>query len=436
MRCWSDGSARAMSCPAAKLGLPMDFKFVHAADLHLDSPLCARAAGPLQPIFDDATFAALRRIVDLCLAEKAELLLLAGDLFEYRDRSILARLALRRELARLDAAGIRTFIVHGNHDPLSSEPGTLRLPDSVKVFGASWEEAEVRRDGRVLCRVQGISYPHERVSEDLSPLFSRQGPELTIGLLHANVGGSTGHANYAPCSLADLARRGLDYWALGHVHTRAEYSLEGGGVAVYPGNPQGRHIAEPGERGCVLVQVREGRASPRFCPLESVRWSRVQVDIAALASLDSLIEAIDEAIGPVCEAGPDAHAIQVLLCGAGSLHRELGQAGAVSQLLDHLAPFATQRSPPVLIESIADQTRPELDMSAAASPGTLGEAIISVAKAAEAGGAVWHQLCGDEGLVKLDHALGRLGLRGASNRKLLERAMARALELLQVEADS
>ncbi len=413
----------------------MNFKFVHAADLHLDSPLCARAAGPLQRIFEDATFAALRRIVDLCLDEKVEFLLLAGDLFEYRDRSVRARLELRRQLSRLDAASIRTFIVRGNHDPLSSEPGTLRLFDSVKVFGASWEEVELRRGGQLLCRIQGISYPQERVTEDLTPLFSRQGPEFTIGLLHANLGGSTAHANYAPCTLGDLDHLGLDYWALGHAHTRAEYRLAGGGLAVYPGNPQGRHIAEPGERGCVLVEVREGRAATRFCSLESVRWSRVELDIAALGTLDGLTDAIAEKIATAAVAGPDAHALQVRLVGSGLLHRELGRPGALAELVDHLSPGAISRSPPVLLESIGDQTRPELDLRAAAGPGTLGEAILSVARSAEGGSAVWNQLCSDEGLAKLHTALGRAGLGGAPNRTLLERAMARAIELLHCEVE-
>jgi len=414
----------------------VNFKFVHAADLHLNSPLCTRAAGPLQPLFDDATFTTLRRIVDLCLAEKAAFLLLAGDLFEYRDRSIRARLELRRQLARLDGAGIGTFIVHGNHDPLSSEPGLLRLFDSVKVFGPSWEEVELRGEGRVLCRVQGISYPTERVSEDLTPLFSRQGPEFTIGLLHANVGGSAGHANYAPCTLADLDRRRLDYWALGHVHTRAEYSLDGGGIAVYPGNPQGRHIAEPGERGCILVDVEEGRAALRFCPLESVRWSRVVVETASFSTLDSLSDAIGDAIAGACVAGPDAHALQIVLVGSGPLHRELARSGALDQLLDHFASSAVQLSPPALVESIVDQTRPELDLAAAASPGTLGGAIASVARSAESGGAAWNQLCADEGLARLESSLGRLGVRAVQSRKLLDRAMIRALELLQGEAES
>src|SRR5437868_3130490 len=102
----------------------MDFKFVHAADLHLDSPLRGvRAEGRLREILDRATFTAMQRAVDLCLKEKVDFLLLAGDLFDAKDRSVRARLALREQLLRLDAAGIPSFIVHGNHDPLTASAG-------------------------------------------------------------------------------------------------------------------------------------------------------------------------------------------------------------------------------------------------------------------------------------------------------------------------
>src|ERR1700737_1656326 len=271
----------------------MDFKFVHAADLHLDSPLQgAPSDGPVRSAFEEATLVAFSRIVDLCLAESVQFVLLAGDLYEFNDRSVRARLALFRGLQRLEDSGIQSFIVHGNHDPLSSEDGMLKLPASTKVFGPEWEEVEVRRSARTLCRIQGVSHPHERVSDNLAQRFSGRGPEFTIGLLHTNVGSVPGHANYAPCRLADLSAAGLDYWALGHVHTRAEYQLPGGGWAVYPGNPQGRHAGEPGERGCVLVEVREGRPHRRFCAVDSVRWHRVELEVSGISSLDALASGI------------------------------------------------------------------------------------------------------------------------------------------------
>src|SRR5919197_2146971 len=133
----------------------MDFRFVHAADVHLDSPFKGLELDErLRAVFERATFRALGRFVDLCLREEAAFLALAGDLFDARDRSVRARLGLARELSRLEAAGIPTFIVHGNHDPLGTIRAGTGLPPLVKVFGPEWEEVEVRRGGQTFCRVQ------------------------------------------------------------------------------------------------------------------------------------------------------------------------------------------------------------------------------------------------------------------------------------------
>ena len=160
-----------------------------------------------------------------------------------------ARFHLQRELERLHAAQIPSFIVHGNHDPLSGDPGGIELPPSTTVFGASWGEVKVVRDGAVRFRVQGVSFQDAQVHENLARHFHRVGPELTIGLLHCNLGGQGAHADYAPCSADDLDAAGLDYWALGHVHTRHTVKLKSGGLAAYPGNTQGRQVNETGPRG-------------------------------------------------------------------------------------------------------------------------------------------------------------------------------------------
>ncbi|HEY0093105.1 MAG TPA: DNA repair exonuclease, partial [Archangium sp.] len=340
----------------------MRFKFVHAADLHLDTPFRGVPADSgLTGTFQQATFRAFSRIVDVCLREQVAFLLLAGDLFDAKDRSVRARLALRRELERLDVAGIRAFLVHGNHDPLSGDTGALGLPGAVKVFGPEWEEVEVRREGRVLCRVQGLSYPDAEVRENLSARFRRTAPDFTVGLLHANLGGAEGHANYAPCTVEDLAARGLDYWALGHVHTRAEYALPGGAVAVYPGNPQGRHVNEPGERGCVLVEVEEGKTRRRFVPVDGVRWHRLEVALTGLGTLEALMGAVTEQVDASCAQELDGHAVRLTLTGRGPLHRELSQPEALGQLEAELHGQLARRHPPVLLESLRDASRPEVD---------------------------------------------------------------------------
>ena len=390
----------------------MRFKFVHAADLHLDTPFRGVPVDSgLLSTFQQATFRAFSRVVDLCLRERVDFLVLAGDLFDTKDRSVRARLVLRRELERLAAGGIQTFLVHGNHDPLSGDTGTLALPGAVKVFGAEWEEVEVRREGRLLCRVQGISYPEAEVRENLSARFRRTAPDFTVGLLHANVGGSEGHANYAPCSVEDLTARGLDYWALGHVHTRTEYPLASGAVAVYPGNPQGRHVHEPGERGCVLVEVEDGRTRRRFVPVDRVRWHRWELPLTGLGTLETLVGAVEERVDAECSAALEGHAVRLTLTGQGPLHRELSAPESLRQLEAELREQLAARPTPVLLESLRDASRSELDLETVRRAGGFSGTLLSEAEAVMADAdeltALWD---GDEELRTLAHRLRRLDM--------------------------
>ncbi|HYV47388.1 MAG TPA: DNA repair exonuclease [Myxococcaceae bacterium] len=414
----------------------MRFTFVHAADLHLDSPLRSlSAAEPLAGVLRAATFGAFERIVSLCLERKAELLVLSGDLFDARDRSVRARLALRAGLEALHQGGVRTFIVHGNHDPLTEDVRALALPPSVHVFGARWEEVMVRREDAVLCRVQGISYPQEKMTSDLSHYFKRRGPELTIGALHCNLSAFPGHvhhANYAPCTPADLGDRGLDYWALGHVHNHGETELPGGGVAVYPGNPQGRHPKEAGPKGCVVVEVDGLRTKRTFVPVDQVRWHEVPVDIASASTIDALVEQVVARVVATCEEvstaegrALKAHAVRVTLEGAGPLHAEVAAKEALAELERVFRDALAARSSPIALEWLVERTRPALDLKAIRRRGGLSAEVL------QAEGTPWPQE-----LKALDLQLQRAGLTklAADPERLgalMESARQRALELLE-----
>jgi DNA repair protein SbcD/Mre11 len=250
----------------------MRWCFVHAADLHLDSPFVGLR--DLQPDLArellEATFASFQGIVDLCLGARAEFLLLAGDLFDQPQGSLKAQLHLRRELGRLADAGIETFLVHGNHDHLGSRGVTLEWPAGVTIFPARQVEvAEVRRQGETLARVFGLSHAGPAEAANLTAQFPQasRGP-FAVGLLHANLDRNPEHGDYAPCTLADLARVSYDYWALGHIHQPGVRRASQPAV-VYAGNPQGRHLKESGPRGCYLVgwtATNPGRGSTRRAP--------------------------------------------------------------------------------------------------------------------------------------------------------------------------
>jgi DNA repair exonuclease SbcCD nuclease subunit len=260
----------------------MAFSFVHTGDLHLDSPfvgLTTAAPPTVAALLRESTIGAWRNVVDLALGEQVDFLLMAGDAFERADRTLRGQLEFRDGLARLAQAGIASFGVTGH--PLDGWEPSVTWPELAHRFGA--HDVTVRpvlRHGTELARVYGVSCHQRDIGTNLVRHFRRDAEvPYAIGLLHANVGGLEGHANHAPCTLADLKASGMDYWALGHIHKHAVLSKKQP-TAVYCGNPQGRDPGETDPRGCYLVRVDDaGRTHPAFHPVDVVRWQLLDVSI-------------------------------------------------------------------------------------------------------------------------------------------------------------
>ena len=160
--------------------------------------------------------------------------MVAGDVYDSADRSLRAQLKFIQGLKRLDEAGIRSFVCHGNHDPLDGWQARLEYPPTCTRFGPEFQAVPVFEDDPKRAVVHGISYPKRDVYENLvSRLTDVDSNTFSIGLMHANVGNRPGHDPYAPCSLDDLVRPEIDYWALGHVHTREVISAKSPTI-VYP----------------------------------------------------------------------------------------------------------------------------------------------------------------------------------------------------------
>ena len=376
----------------------MTLRFVHAADLHLDSPFRGiRAAAPenVDRALYSATFDSYRNIIDLCISERVDALLVAGDIYDGADRSLRAQQAFIDGLRSLDAAGIRSFVCHGNHDPLDGWEARLSYPDSCHRFGAEFETVPVFPDAPERGLVYGISYPTRDVYDNLvSRLGQVDESAFTIGLLHANVGGNPDHDLYAPCSLDDLAQSGIDYWALGHVHTR-QILRERAPSVVYPGNPQGRHPNEPGARGVYLVEVDDtGGISLDFRATDTVRWEQASVDISAMGTEQELVDAIaDEMQSLLDGAEGRSIVVRMTLNGRGELNRFLCQPGAVDDLLVIINEQWAERLPFAWCERIQDETAVDIDRDALRSgedflaevlrtadqlrqdPGTLGDGL-------------------------------------------------------------
>ena len=317
-------------------------RFVHAADLHLDSPFRGihnEAPSHVADALSSATFDAYRNIIDLCLREQVAALLVAGDIYDGADRSLRAQLHFVDGLAQLEKAGIRSFICHGNHDPLDGWEARLDLPAGCVRFGPEVDGFPVFPDEPERATVHGVSYPTREVRENLTPLFAEagSGPGFNIGLLHANVGGNPDHDSYAPCSVSDLAETGLDYWAMGHVHTRQTLRERNPSI-VYPGNPQGRHPNELGARGVYLVEVDDhGAAQLDFRPMDMVRWETLSLDIGPLDTEQALIDAVND-LAEEALAGSQGRSVvaRLELVGRGHLHRDLRNGDSVEAIREQL----------------------------------------------------------------------------------------------------
>jgi DNA repair exonuclease SbcCD nuclease subunit len=256
------------------------FKFIHAADLHLDSPMQKLDLYEGAPVseFRAATRRALENLVQLAISEGVAFVLIAGDLFDGDWKDYNTGLYLVSQLNRLRDAGIPVFILAGNHDAASNITRTLRFPETVRVFPSN-RPATFQLPSPAVA-VHGQSFATPAVREDLSARYPAPLAGLfNIGMLHTSAGGREGHAPYAPCSVTDLRDKGYDYWALGHVHQH-EVLCEDPPI-VFPGNTQGRHARETGAKGCVLVSVPDD-GTPRLAviPLDVVRWVTAVVDVS------------------------------------------------------------------------------------------------------------------------------------------------------------
>jgi DNA repair protein SbcD/Mre11 len=344
------------------------FRFVHTADLHLDSPfigLTTEAPANVVRTLRESTISAWNAIIDLALAEQADFLLVAGDAFEHANRTLRGQLVFRDGLRRLSDEGTPSFVVTGNHDPLDGWEPSVTWPPLAHRFPAHQvTAAPVRRGSEEIARVYGISYHQRDIKQNLARSFVRDpAAPFAIGLLHANVGGAEGHANYAPCSMADLRASGMDYWALGHVHAQRVLS-DVRPVTVYCGNPQGRDPGETEPRGCYLVDVDDaGRIHPLFCPTDVVRWQLLAVPIDGLSTEESLIEAVVTAVDEARTAAGRSIVARVRLIGRGVLHASLARAGMLDDVLAAARDGLGTAEPFAWIESLRDRTRPELDLA-------------------------------------------------------------------------
>jgi DNA repair exonuclease SbcCD nuclease subunit len=299
-------------------------KFIHSADIHLDSPMQGLERYDGAPVDEvrGATRRALQNLIELAVNEEVDFVLIAGDLYDGDWKDYNTGLFFVSQMVRLRESAVKVFIVTGNHDAANQITKNLHMPDNVKMLSMQKPESIILKDLGVAIHGQG--FLSRAITDNLAAGYPKtvQG-FFNIGLLHTCLDGREGHEPYAPCSLDELSSKGYQYWALGHVHKR-ETILQAPWV-VFPGNSQGRNVRETGAKGCMLVSADDGNvADIEFRSLDVMRWSVNDINVSGVSEPDEILGAVEHALKQellVNENMPVA--LRIRLCGSSKIHGKI-----------------------------------------------------------------------------------------------------------------
>lgn len=353
------------------------FRFIHAADPHLDSPLRGLEAHEGAPVdvLRGATRRAFKNLVQLAIDEQTDFLVIAGDLYDGDWKDYSTGLYFRGQMVRLKDKGIPVYLIAGNHDAASVISKKLSLPDNVHVFSTRTTESKEVPELPVV--VHGRGFPNRAVPENLAQEYPEAIPgKFNLGLLHTSLTGRPGHDTYAPCSEQDLREKGYGYWALGHIHQPAIISEDP--WIVFAGNCQGRHARETGPRGCRLVTVNDSLEVERaeWHTLDVVRWQALEVDLSGVEKESQAHQRIGESMSTaVDEAEGRLVAARITLTGATTLHGVLHR-DAQRLRAEVLALAQDLGIESVWIEEIKPATSPVYDLSQLAKRDALTKIVL------------------------------------------------------------
>ncbi|MBS7695979.1 MULTISPECIES: DNA repair exonuclease [unclassified Chelatococcus] len=353
------------------------FQFLHAADLHLDSPLRGLSRrGELAGAFVDASRQALDNLVTAAISEQVAFLIIAGDIYDGDWRDYATGQFFVRQMGRLAQANIPAFLIRGNHDADSVITRNLPLPTNVYLFSVRSVATTTIEPLRVALHGRGFANRHvpDNVALTYPPALAGY---FNIGVLHTSLTGRDGHDVYAPCSIEDLQRAGYDYWALGHIHRREVVSEHP--FVVFPGNLQGRHARETGEKGATLVTVTEGRVTAlEALTLDAARFDHESIDLGGITDMPAFMATAREAIARAhARAGGRPLALRLLLSGQTPLNALLH--AQANQVDEDMQAVAWEIGPDILIEKVRVETSGPQGAAGRAALGDFAEMLSAAA---------------------------------------------------------
>lgn len=340
------------------------FKFIHAADLHIESPY--KGVSKLNDALGNALvehgIKAYESLIDLALEQKVDFVLIAGDSFDSESGSLSAQYRFVRGLEKLSQADILVYIICGNHDPLNSWSDHLKLPDNVILFGPDEvQQKSVNKEGQTIAEIYGVSFGQKEEYENLAKQFKRNdNAPFSIGLLHGTIAGNEAHTPYCPFDMDTLRASNLDYWALGHIHKREVLSEENP-MVVYPGNIQGRHFNETGTKGCSLVTVDHGKVTEHtFAPLSKVVYDYTELNVEGFQSLSDFTNALENLKSDL--ENDHSYLLRIRLKGKTALNSTFSNHEEMQSLIDEINNQNNYRQRFIFLDKCINETLPEIDL--------------------------------------------------------------------------
>lgn len=328
-----------------------EIRFLHAADLHLDTPFKGMAHFPEAHLNElrESTFQAFDNLVEYALETKPDFIVIVGDIYDGEDRSLRAQLKFQEGMKKLAIAKIPVFLSYGNHDHLKGNWTRFDLPENVHVFQGAVEKKSLMVRGEMV-NLYGFSYPERHVREVMIDAYPiAQSDAFHIGLLHGSVEGDDSHAVYAPFTKAEMLSKRYDYWALGHIHKRQH--LHEAPPIVYPGNLQGRHRNERGIKGFYEVSLSKQNAKMTFVPASTVIFDQVIVSCEGVHHAGEWFDRCQHAIDAFQEE-KDAAIVTLQMVAIDEEAASLFRQSSAEEWLQALRDQLQSRSPFIWIDKI------------------------------------------------------------------------------------
>src|SRR5690625_1708465 len=274
--------------------------FIHAADLHLDSPFKGLTDIP-ESVFQDvreSTFTALNQLVQTAIMKQVDFILLVGDLFDNDKQSLKAQVQLRKAFQTLQQHDIDVYLSYGNHDYLLGNPYRLAFSDNVHIFSEEQVSHFIyKKNEQELATIYGFSYHQRAVQNNKTKEYLVENKHIPfhIATLHGALHGNQEHDPYAPFTLQQLQAKAFDYWSLGHIHERAVLATKP--PIIYPGNTQGRHRNESGAKGCYYVKMTPTDTFYEFVPVQNIQFVQHRLDVSHCVTIDDIEQLLLTSMG-------------------------------------------------------------------------------------------------------------------------------------------